>query len=169
MLTDAPATRPSPYSPSTQLVLPGIIDSAQQVHWQGPYPPPEAVERYEQILPGAFNRMISMAEQLQNAQIEQAGRALSFTQLDTKRGHWLEFFLSILAMGGAIGCLALEYPWVAVAFLSLPVMAVARALVESAKSQSATELDLVKASTETLAAEVSPCAPQEQPPLSATG
>jgi len=122
----------------TQLMLPGIVQQAQ--HWQGPYPPPEAIERYEKVLPGSFNRLIAMAEQLQTAQIEQSNQALESTQADSRRGHWLGFLVSGFAIFGALFCIALGSSWVAVALVSVPVMAVARALVEATKAQSSTEI-----------------------------
>jgi hypothetical protein len=44
----------------------------------------------------------------------------------------------------ALGCLFLDYPWVALAFVSIPVMAVAKALVESAKAPTTTESKVAK-------------------------
>jgi uncharacterized membrane protein len=130
--------------PGIQLNLPGIIQQQAQ-HWQGPYPPPEAVERYEAVLPGTLNRLITMAEQLQAAQVQQSATALEYTQRDTRRGHWLGFATTIAAMGGAI--IALQYnAWVAGAFLSVPVMAVAKALIETTKAP--TQADLIKAATQ---------------------
>jgi uncharacterized membrane protein len=113
-------------------VLPGIIQQA--AHWQGPYPPPEAVERYEKVLPGTFNRLIAMAEQLQSSQIEQSKLALEFAQANSARGHWLGFAGMGLAIFGALVCVWFGEPWVAAAFVSVPVMAVAKALVDAAKA-----------------------------------
>lgn len=124
-------------APQTQLTLPGILQEAQ--HWTGPYPPPEAVERYERVLRGSFNRMITMAEQLQAQQISQTYLILRNTQRDNRRGHWLGFLTTILAMVCALGCLFLDYPWIALAFVSIPVMAVAKAFVESATTPTTTE------------------------------
>jgi uncharacterized membrane protein len=112
----------------------------------GPYPPPEAVERYEKVLPGSFDRMIKMAEQLQAAQIEETRRALEYAQADSRRGHWLGWWVAIFAMVGAVACLQFNYPWVAAVFLSVPVMAIAKAFVEATKSQAST--DAFKAATE---------------------
>lgn len=138
--------------PGNQLVLPGIIHQAQ--HWQGPYPPPEAVERYGKVLPGSFNRMITMVEQLQAAQIEETRKALDYTQADSRRGQWLGWSVAILAMGGALGCLHYDNPWVAAIFLSVPVMAVAKALIDSAKSQTPT--DLIRAAAEAAPTPIGP-------------
>jgi hypothetical protein len=88
--------------------------------------------------------MVTMAEQLQAQQISQAYFVLRNTQRDNRRGHWLGFLTTILAMVCALGCLFLDYPWVALAFVSIPVMAAANALVESAKAPTTTELKAAK-------------------------
>jgi uncharacterized membrane protein len=139
----------------TQLTLPGIVQQQAQ-HWQGPYPPPDAVERYERVLPGTFNRLITMAEQLQAAQIEQSGRIIDLTHAENKRGHWLGFSSTVIAMAGAVVCVWMNAPWLAVAFLSVPVMAVGQALVETAKKSTGT--DLIKAAAQTV-----PAIPSERP------
>jgi hypothetical protein len=55
-----------PYAPApAQLVLPGFQPiAAQQTMqvWQGQFPPPDAIERYEKVLPGCFDRLLKMAE-----------------------------------------------------------------------------------------------------------
>ena len=71
------------------------------------------VERYERVLSGTFNRLITMAEQLQAAQIVQSQQGLDYTQADTKRGHWLGFATTGFAMIGALLCAIFGHPWVA--------------------------------------------------------
>ena len=127
-----------PYAPNFMGGLPaGLlqVSVAQQVtqqSWQGPFPPPEAAERFEMLVPGAFNRIIIMAEQAQTAQILSVDNAQNFARRDTRRGHYLGFISNALAMFGAIFCLYLKFPWVSVSFLSVPAMAVGKALVDSA-------------------------------------
>ena len=72
-----------------------------------------------------------MAEQLQAAQIEINENAVDYAHRDTVRGHWLGFVLATLGMAGSLGALVLGSPWVAGLFLALPVMSVAKALVDS--------------------------------------
>ncbi len=114
-------------------MLGGMLTTQFQQSWQGPYPPPEAVERYEKSLPGTFDRMIKMAEQLQHAQIEEAKEIRVLTHKDQKRGNYLGFATTLVAMGGALVCIRLNAPVVAGVFLSVPVMAVAKALIESSR------------------------------------
>jgi hypothetical protein len=75
-----------------------------------------------------------MAERLQAAQIEAGRTAQLFARNDTKRGHWLGWSLGAIACACAVISLALGNAWVAGAFLSVPVLGVARALIESVKA-----------------------------------
>jgi uncharacterized membrane protein len=99
--------------------------------WQGPYPPPEAIERYEKILPGTFDRILSMAERMEAAQIAQSADALRNQADDVRRAHYLGAGLGVLAIVGAIVMGFAGQPWLATAFLAVPVMGLARAFVEN--------------------------------------
>ena len=156
---------PGPASgPGIPVMLPFAMPQAHQnvQLWQGQYPPPDAVQQYEKVLPGAFNRMVAMAEQLQAAQISETKRAQEFTQADARRGHWLGFAALVLGMLGAIACLAIGNPWVAAAFLSVPVMGVAKALIDSARAPSPSAL--LNAATSETSTENSPPAPAPPSP-----
>jgi uncharacterized membrane protein len=130
----APSVTPAAaYAPALPPASPIVFPIQQQLQlWNAPYPPPEAVKQYEEVLPGAFDRIIRMAELAQTAQIDATKRALDYAQRDTKRGHWLGFFATVLAMGFSFGCAWIGQPWVAAVFLGVPVMAVGKALIESA-------------------------------------
>ncbi len=69
--------------------------------YSGPLPPPAALERYEQICPGASDRILKQWEaQTQHRQsIETAVVASNVAA--TARGQWLGAFLAIIVM--AIG------------------------------------------------------------------
>src|ERR1700722_7370195 len=52
----------NPLQPGQVLFQFGVPQpSILQQSWQGPYPPPHAIERYERALPGFFDRIVSMA------------------------------------------------------------------------------------------------------------
>lgn len=131
---------PLPYLPG-MIVPPGaaMLIAQQTQSWQGPYPPPEAAERFEALLPGTFNRIMTMAESAQAAQIIAVAKAQDYTRRDMRRGHILGFVSSAMAMGGSLVCLNWGYQVVAGLFLSVPVMAVAKALIEGTRSQVAVQ------------------------------
>jgi uncharacterized membrane protein len=102
--------------------------------WQGPYPPPEAIERYEKILPGSFERILAMAERMEAAQIAQS-EAAWLQSNDVRRAHYLGAGLRALAIVGAMVMGFAHQPWLAAAFLAVPVMGLARAFVEGWREQ----------------------------------
>jgi uncharacterized membrane protein len=120
-----------PFAPQ-QLPLPMIARQQIQV-WQGPYPPPEALREYEKIQPGAFNRMLTMAEQAQTAQINSIQRAQENQRRDSRRGQWLGAGISVIAMGLAVYCAMNGQSVVGGLLLSVPVMAVGKALIEGVR------------------------------------
>lgn len=118
----------------THIALAGA--SVQQTRlWQGQFPPPEAIERFEKVLPGAFDRLITMAEHLQAAQVEEDKRAHDYTRADARRGHWLGFTSTVLAIVASVGVTIAGYPWIGVALVSVPVMGVAKALIDSTRGK----------------------------------
>ena len=129
------STEPATTSYQPTAILPGPpqlgMRRSQLQIWQGQFPPPEAVERYEAVLPGAFARIMEMAEAAQAAQIRQAALTNQYIQWDVRRSHFLGAGVSVLAMGFAIWAIYLHAEWVSALFLSLPVMAVAKALIGS--------------------------------------
>jgi uncharacterized membrane protein len=138
--------------------------------WQGQFPPPEAVGKYEAVLPGSFDRMIRMAERLQEAQIEETRRAQDYARDDTRRGHWLGFAATIAAIVGAIVCVIVagltHLPamlWVAGALVGVPVMAVAKSLVETARTPSAADLMRAAGNEPTAGATMAPAASPPPP------
>ena len=112
--------------------------SLQQVQvWQGQFPPPDAVERYEVALPGSFDRIIRMAERQLDASVEGASEARHYLREDSRRGHWLGWSVTVAALAGAVTCAFIGQPWVAGALVAVPVMGVAKALIDSSQNKPA--------------------------------
>jgi uncharacterized membrane protein len=137
------AQTPSPYLSPASLGVnptsPGLLLGQASMHlWQGQFPPPDAVESYERILPGCFDRIIKMAEKQQDIQAKQVSDALKFASNDTKRGNWLGFSGLVLAMILAFVCFWKGEVAGGLAFLSVPVFTTIKALIDSAKRPSPT-------------------------------
>ncbi|MEX0813026.1 MAG: DUF2335 domain-containing protein [Chitinophagales bacterium] len=79
--------------------------------FSGPLPPPGVYAQYEQILPGAADRILVMAEE--NAQ-DRKKINTKIVDADIKRsltGQILGFILSILFIGAAIVCAYFDQPF----------------------------------------------------------
>ena len=109
------------------------VVSIQQVQqWQYPYPPPEDIKEYEAVLPGAFDRMMKMAEQaIDSERIEKES-----LRVNSMTGTLFGGLITIAAMACSLVCVFRGAFWVAGAFLSVPVMSVAKAFIESTRSPS---------------------------------
>ena len=130
---------------------PQAVRQAQQVQVshqtirQGPLPAPEDLQRYDQLLPGAAERIIKMAEMEQQHRHVQESKAIS-SELTTReilqatekvridgvihsdrRGQYLGATVSVLAILGAIYT-AESQPYVAAALVGLPILGIVKAL-----------------------------------------
>ena len=96
-----PAYRAQP-EPDQQLAL-----VQETYHHSGPLPAPEILSKYDEILPGAAQRIISMAEKEQTSAIDSRAFALRETAAETKRGQWLAFGIAMSAFvtAGILGFL----------------------------------------------------------------
>ncbi|MDP1633348.1 MAG: DUF2335 domain-containing protein [Gallionellaceae bacterium] len=149
-----PPKRLSPQGVQTQPTQ-QVQVSHQKVH-HGPLPAPEDLQRYDELLPGAAERIIAMAEMEQRHRHEQEKKAIAselatretlqtteMSRIDgvmrsDKRGQYLGAFVSILAISGAI-YIAESQPWVAGALVGLPILGIVKALRNGPTQQHPTD------------------------------
>ena len=101
-------------------------------HWVGPLPSPEALREFDRIVPNGAARIMAMAESEQSHRIsmEQSGQNAAISE--TRRTQYLGATISLVAIVGAIGVALYTKDWIVpCALLSLPVMSVVRALLQS--------------------------------------
>jgi uncharacterized membrane protein len=111
-----------------------VLIRQDQIHvWGGDFPPPEAIERYESVLPGAFDRILAMAERQQAARDTLQLSALTAAASDARRGHWLGAGVAALGMALGVACAWRGQPWLGGLMVAVPVMSVAKALIDSAR------------------------------------
>lgn len=67
-------------------------------HHSGPIPSPETLQGYDNILPGAADRVITMAEKQQNHRMGLETKHLSEQMGQSRLGQWLGFIIAIIAI-----------------------------------------------------------------------
>lgn len=126
----------------------------QQFHHEGPLPAPEDLQRYEALAPGAAERIIRMAEAEQShrhaleSKALEADASVRITFQGTedarikgvfasdRRGQYLGTIVSLSAIVAAVATAVMGIAWyVPIAFLSLPVMGMVKALRAPAGTQ----------------------------------
>lgn len=78
-----------------------------------PIPPPALLEGYERLVPGAADRILSMAE-TEAEHVRSLDRtALAESVAEIKRGQWFAFVVAMTALAASVAAAALGYPAVA--------------------------------------------------------
>lgn len=75
--------------------------------WGGPIPPPEHLAQYEAVVPGAANRILTMAEKQAEHRQRLESYAVPAQHMQSARGQIFALVIGITAILGAVGCAAL--------------------------------------------------------------
>lgn len=136
-------------------ILEGEIDDREvnrliaHQSWEGPLPPPAALAAYERTLPGAADRVLSLAERSlslrqsreDTVRVAVQGQAdvqriIATADRDAlKRGQWLASAISVLVALLSFAGMLLATPWAAVGF-AVPLAQVATALIRTVSDPS---------------------------------
>lgn len=79
---------------------PGVISLVQHQTsmFQGPLPPPSMLADYEDILPGAAERILALTEKEQNGRLSSRDRALNGEISKDTRGQWMGFVITFTVL-----------------------------------------------------------------------
>lgn len=107
--------------------------------WTGPLPPPQALQQFDNIIPGGAERILAMAEQQQSARILYEQTVLNASVKEASRGQWLGSLISLSSVFGAIALAIIgifskapsAFYAVPLALLGVPLMALGKAIVDS--------------------------------------
>jgi uncharacterized membrane protein len=79
-----------------------LIAQIQSESFSGPLPPPDALARYDQIVPGAAERIIAMAEKQAEHRQKLESTVVKGNTSSQTRGTWFAFIISMTAICGGI-------------------------------------------------------------------
>lgn len=134
---------------------PSSIQTVSQTTFQGPIPSPDALDRYNKVIPGAAERILKMAEsetahrhqqeiQTLNANVNAQTRQLDIAELQTKKiyrsdtiGQALGFTVSIACIVGSVTLALNNLELAAAALAAIPTAAVIRAFFSPRPGQNA--------------------------------
>lgn len=99
--------------------------------WQGPLPPPGALEQFDRIIPNGAERIMVMCEKEQSARIGREDRYSKAEVWVEVGGRIVGAILILACVAAAIWSISVSAPWqVTLGFLSVPVMGAAAKLFE---------------------------------------
>ena len=108
--------------------------SVVSAQWQGPLPPPGALQQFDNIIPNGAERIMVMCEKEQSARIA-SERRISIAEIAIEGGGRLVGAVLVLAcVGAAVWSIYAQASWqVTLGFLSVPVMGAAAKLFDRRK------------------------------------
>lgn len=119
---------------------------AQQISYQSPLPPPEVLQKYNQIQPGLVEKIIELTETQANHR-----RALEDKQLEAQVQHWerrdreaklgqiFAFIISVCAIGGGVYVALNGYQWAGTIISALGLGSIVTAFIKGRETASKSE------------------------------
>lgn len=129
--TDYPHGDPVIVSQSDKEGLKYEVEVSEFETHSGPLPSPHVLRGYDDIAPGAAERIIRMAEKQLDHNINYDTKSLKCVDNSEKRGQWFGFILTILLIGSGIWATAIGNTTVACIIFGTATAAVAGAFVSN--------------------------------------
>lgn len=147
----APENRPNPPNESGIVERRDEIVDLQAVAWSGPLPAPDDFQRYEEILPGAANRILEIVERQQAHQHSQEKIMLEQSRIilaieenaaarDSRRAYLgiiSGLTISILTIGGSIYLIANGQEWAGLTLAGINLTGLVGVFVYGARARRA--------------------------------
>lgn len=108
-----PPRNDPPKPPAKREAASAVATTEIEAFFVGPLPTPDLLAGYEQVVPGAAERLLAMAEADAKHQREIEFAALRAEDSSVRRGQWLGFTIALVALTVSILALYLGSPWVA--------------------------------------------------------
>lgn len=117
------------HPPVNTLVFREAVHEEIQAYWSAPLPPPETLREYDQILPGAAERILSMTERVVTGKIDIEEKYANGEIRNADKSLNLAFGLTLLAFAASVVFFVLVNQVAGVAFISFPVLMIIRAFL----------------------------------------
>jgi len=132
--------RKKPKTTNRNKQTPATINKKEQAiatlqSFSGPLPHPELFRLYDEIIPGAGERILAMAEQEAEHQHHMENMALDCASKEAKRGQWFGLIIGVCAFASAIIAVLLGSEKTAMVIGGTTVVGLVTAFVVGRKTQ----------------------------------
>ncbi len=105
--------------------------------WSGPFPPPAVIEKYEDMVPGAADRILKMTENQTAHRIQMEKMAVRGDSIRSYLGLIFGFILSMAVISGGIYLVANGHDWAGGVLIGLDIIGLAGVFVYGSRSRRA--------------------------------
>ncbi len=117
--------------------VPSHRDQVTIASWEGPLPPPNQLRRYEEIVPGAAERILSMTEFQARHRIQMERTVILGDSKRSYLGLGAAFILSALVIIGGIYVIVAGYPWAGATLVGINIVGLAGVFIYGTNSRRA--------------------------------
>lgn len=107
----------------------------QSASFQGPLPPPALYREYEEVKPGAVDRILAFSDKEQAHRHHWEIKAMEYSNKEVVRGQWMGFAISIVALGLAAYCASLGQKLVGGVVGGASIAGILTAFIKKRKSE----------------------------------
>jgi len=132
-LAGSSALREALNDPGTERALLSL--TAALTSWSSPYPPPELLRGYEEVVKGSANRIISMAENQQEHRHFLEETTITGANRRAWWGLWLGFVISLVVLGLGTLVILEGHSWAGASLMGVDVVALAGIFVYGRREQ----------------------------------
>ena len=129
-----PATRQADFVAPEQQPTQAIVMSES---WSGPFPPPAVIEKYEDMVPGAADRILKMTENQTAHRIQMEKMVIRGDSIRSYLGLIFGFILSMAVISGGIYLVANGHDWAGGVLIGLDIIGLAGVFVYGSRSRRA--------------------------------
>ena len=129
-----PATRQADFVAPEQKSSQAIVMSES---WSGPFPPPSVIEKYEDMVPGAADRILKMTENQTAHRIQIEQMVIRGDSIRSYIGLIFGFILSMTVISGGIYLVANGHDWAGGVLIGLDLIGLAGVFVYGSRSRRA--------------------------------
>ena len=124
-----PPSNPSSQRPPNQII------QRTSVEFSGPLPPPEVLEKFDRIVPGAAERIIRMAEQQSEHRHRLESKVIGANTRDSLLGLIFGFLVSMGFLSAACLAFYTGYAWQATVLAAIDLVGLASAFIYGTHSR----------------------------------
>ena len=117
-----PRVNNQPAKPQADVVLHSRQSIETATSWTGPIPPPDALERYEAILPGTADRILSMAETQMEHRIQLEKKVVGGDSIRSYLGIVSALIISLAIIAASIYLISKGYSWEGVSLIGIDLV-----------------------------------------------
>ena len=123
-------------------VVETLVQIVSQEMYSGPIPHPRHLKAYEDVCPGAADRILRMAEKSQEAQLEIPGKMIAAESKYRNKGLLFGFLTLALLVIAALSCVYMGHPKTAALFLAAGAVGVVGRFIDGRRNRGKDDDDI---------------------------